>query len=97
MQVQQLLMWSKSFGAVLTPKEMRLAARLILDLEDIRGASELVSDEGTQAKQAEYEAMQQAQAAQQQAAGGQAAAGQEQAPAEANAAEQQAMQKGGGQ
>lgn len=96
MQVQQLLMWSKSFGAVLTPKEMRLAARLILDLEDIRGASELVSDEGTQAKQAEYEAMQQAQAAQQQAAGGQAAAGQEQAPAEANAAEQQAMQKGGG-
>ena len=94
MQVQQLLMWSKSFGAVLTPKEMRLAARLILDLEDIRGASELVSDEGTQAKQAEYEAMQQAQQAQQGAGNAQANAAQEQAPATANEDEQAAMQKG---
>lgn len=97
MQVQQLLMWSKAFGAVLTPQEMRLAARLVLDLEDIRGASELVSDEGTQQKMQEYQQMQQAQAAQQGAVQGQANAAKEQAPAEANEAEQAAMMKGGGE
>lgn len=97
MQVQQLLMWTKTFGAVLTPAEMRLAARLVLDLEDIRGASELVSDEGTQMKTQEYQAAQQAQAAQQGAANQQANAATEQAPAEAGPDEQAAMQKGGGQ
>ena len=97
MQVQQLLMWTKTFGAVLTPTEMRLAARLVLDLEDIRGASELVSDKGTQAKQQEYDAAQQAAAAQQGAAGQQAQAAQEQAPAQAGPDEQAAMQKGGGE
>lgn len=95
MQVQQLLMWTKTFGAVLTPKEMRLAARLVLDLEDIRGASELVSDEGTQQKEQEYAAAQQAQAAQQQAGQQQANAAQETAPAEAGPSEQAAMQRGG--
>lgn len=94
MQVQQLLMWTKTFGAVLTPQEMRMAARLVLDLEDIRGASELVSDEGTQTKTQEYEAAQQAAAAQQGAGTAQANAAKEQAPAEANEAEQAAMQKG---
>lgn len=97
MQVQQLLMWTKTFGAVLTPAEMRLAARLVLDLEDIRGASELVSDEGTQQKTQEYQAAQQAQAAQQQAGQQQAQASQERAPAEAGPDEQAAMQGGGGQ
>jgi len=96
MQVQQLLMWTKTFGAVLTPAELRLAARLVLDLEDIRGASELVSDAGTQQKTQEYEAAQAAQSAQQGAGQAQAAAAQEQAPAEANEAEQAAMAKGGG-
>lgn len=96
MQVQQLLMWTKTFGAVLTPAEMRLAARLVLDLEDIRGASELVSDEGTQAKTQEYEAMQAAQQAQQGAGAAQANAAQEEAPAEADPAAQAAMTKGGG-
>lgn len=96
MQVQQILMWTKAFGAVLTPTEMRLAARLVLDLEDIRGASDLVSDEGTQAKQAEYDAAQQAQAAQQGVGTAQANAAKEQAPAEVGEAEQAAMQGGGG-
>jgi len=97
MQVQQLLMWVKTFGSVLTPAEMRLAARLVLDLEDIRGASDLVSDEGTQQKTQEYEAAQQAQAAQQGAATGQANAAQETAPATANEREQGAMGGGGEQ
>jgi len=96
MQVQQLLMWTKTFGAVLTPSEMRLAARLVLDLEDIRGASELVSDEGTQQKTQEYEAAQAAAQAQQGAGQQQANAAQEQAPAEAGPDEQAAMQGGQG-
>ena len=96
MQVQQLLMWTKTFGAVLTPAEMRLAARLVLDLEDIRGASELVSDEGTQQKTQEYEQAAAAQQAQQGMGMQQANAAKEQAPAEANEAEAAAMQKGGG-
>jgi hypothetical protein len=96
MQVQQLLMWTKTFGQVLTPAEMRLAARLVLDLEDIRGASELVSDEGTQQKTQEYQAQAAAAQAQQQAQTGQANAAQEQAPAQAGPDEQAAMQRGGG-
>lgn len=64
MQVQQLLMWTKTFGAGLTPVEFRFAARLILDLLDIRGATKLISAEGTTAKVEEYEAA--AAAAQQQ-------------------------------
>lgn len=95
MQVQQLLMWTKTFGAVLTPSEMRLAARLVLDLEDIRGASELVSDEGTQQKQQEYDAMMQAQQAQQGAGQQQANAAQEETPAEVDQAKAAAMQEGG--
>jgi len=97
MQVQQLLMWTKTFGAVLTPAEMRLAARLVLDLEDIRGASELVSDEGTQQKTQEYEQMAAAAAAQQGMGKAQADAAKEQAPAEVGETEQMAMQGGGGQ
>jgi hypothetical protein len=66
MQVQQLLMWVKTFGGNLTPVEFRYAAGLIIDLLDIRGKSKLVSDAGTAQKVAEYEAAAQAaQAAQQ--------------------------------
>jgi hypothetical protein len=72
MQVQQLLMWVKTFGETLLPQEMRYAARLVLDILDIRGASKLVSDDGTAAKTAKYQQAQQAAAAQQ--AGGQAEA-----------------------
>jgi hypothetical protein len=92
MQVQQLLMWVKTFGAQLMPQEFRQAAKLILELEDIRGASKLISDQGTQAKEQEYQAAQAAAGAQQ-GAGQQAAetAGEE-APAEAGASEQAAMQ-----
>jgi hypothetical protein len=67
MQVQQLLMWVKTFGASLTPAEFRFSARLILDLLDIRGASKLVTGEGTATKVQEYQMA--AAAAQQQAAG----------------------------
>jgi hypothetical protein len=76
---------------------MRLAAKLVLDLEDIRGASDLVSDSGTQTKQAEYDAAQQSTAAQQGAGAAQAGAAKEQAPAEVGPDEQAAMSEGGGQ
>jgi hypothetical protein len=56
MQVQQLMMWVKTFGEGLTPAEFRFAARLILDLLDIRGASKLVTSEGTATKVQEYQA-----------------------------------------
>jgi hypothetical protein len=92
MQVQQLLMWTKTFGAQLTPQEFRFAAKLILELEDIRGASRLVSDEGTMQKTQEYQAMMQSQQAQQGAADGEAATAGEEAPAEAGASEQAAME-----
>lgn len=55
MQVQQLLMWTKTFGSTLTPVEYRFAAKLILDLLDVRGSSKLVSAEGTSQKMQEYE------------------------------------------
>jgi hypothetical protein len=60
-------MWVKTFGASLTPAEFRFSARLILDLLDIRGASKLVTGEGTATKVQEYQMA--AAAAQQQAAG----------------------------
>lgn len=66
MQVQQLMMWVKTFGAGLTPQEHRYAARLVLDLLDVRGATKLVSIEGTQQKTQEYEMAAEAQALQQQ-------------------------------
>jgi len=97
MQVQQLLMWTKTFGATLTPSEFRYAARLVLDLLDIRGASKLVTDQGTQQKEAEYQQAAQASAAQQGAAGKAAATEKESAPAEANEKEQAAMSGGGQQ
>lgn len=68
MQVQQLMMWVKTFGQTLTPTEYRYAARLILDLLDIRGASKLVTGEGTQQKQGEYDLATQVAQLQQQAA-----------------------------
>lgn len=95
MQVQQLLMWTKAFGQQLTPQEFRYAARLILDLEDIRGASKLVSDEGTAQKTKEYEAAAQAQSGQQAAQGKVDSAAKENAPTQANEKEQAAMEGGG--
>jgi hypothetical protein len=67
MQVQHLLMWVKTFGANLTPTEYRYAARLILDLLDVRGVSKLVSVEGTTQKTQEYQMQAEAAALQQQA------------------------------
>jgi hypothetical protein len=95
MQVQQLLLWTKQFGATLTPQEFRYAAKLILDLLDIRGASKLISAEGTAAKVSEYEAAAAVAAATQRA---QLAAAQQQAvqvPPTANAAQTAAMEQGG--
>lgn len=90
MQVQQLLMWTKSFGAQLTPQEFRFAAKLILEILDIRGVSRLVTDEGTQQKVQEYQMAMQAQGM-----GGGPPTGDpnaEQAPAEAGESEQAAME-----
>lgn len=67
MQVQHLLMWTKTFGGQLTPAEFRYAAGLILDLLDIRGASKLVTAEGTAQKVQEYQIAAEAAAMQQQA------------------------------
>ena len=92
MQVQQLLMWTKSFGAQLTPQEFRYAAKLILEILDIRGISRLVTDEGTQQKVMEYQMAMQAQGM-----GGPAQGdpNQEEAPAEAGESEQAAMEGSG--
>lgn len=68
MQVQQLLMWVKTFGQSLTPTEFRYAARLILDLLDIRGGTQLVTGQGTAQKQGEYDLAAQTAQLQQQAA-----------------------------
>ncbi len=68
MQVQQLLMWVKTFGATLTPTEYRYAARLILDLLDIRGGTQLITGQGTAQKQGEYDLAAQTAQLQQQAA-----------------------------
>jgi hypothetical protein len=97
MQVQQLTMWVKTFGASLQPQEMRFAARLLLDLLDVRGASKLISDEGTanvniQAQGAQ-QAGQQAQAAGQQ----QSEAAQVQAPASIPPEIAAILEGGGGQ
>jgi hypothetical protein len=92
MQVQQLLLWTKTFGATLTPQEFRFAARLILDLLDIRGASKLVSAEGTMQKTQEYEAAAAAAAAQQQAQQKQAEQANVDVPATADAAAVGAME-----
>lgn len=88
MQVQQLLMWTKAFGAQLTPQEFRYAAKLILDILDIRGATRLVTDEGTMQKTQEYQMMMAAQGM-----GGppQGNPEGEEAPAEADPDEQAAM------
>ena len=91
MQVQQLLMWTKTFGAQLMPDEFRYAGKLILELEDIRGASRLISDQGTMAKTQEYQAAMAAQGATQGAAGDAAQVEGEEAPTEAGASEQAAM------
>jgi hypothetical protein len=74
MQVQQLLMWVKTFGGSMVPTEFRYAARLILDLLDIRGASKLITGEGTTQKQQEYDMQAQATAMQSQAGAKQAQA-----------------------
>lgn len=66
MQVQHLLMWVKTFSANLTPTETRYAARLILDLLDVRGATMLVTSEGTAQKQQEFDMASEAAALQQQ-------------------------------
>lgn len=95
MQVQQLLLWTKAFGATLTPQEFRYAARLILDLLDIRGASKLVSDAGTIQKTQEYEAAAAAAAAQQQVQAKAAAQQNVDVPATADAAATAAMGGGG--
>lgn len=97
MQVQQLLMWTKTFGQQLTPQEFRYAAKMVLDLLDIRGSSKLVSDEGTSQKVKEYEAAAAAQQGQQAAAGQQTAAAAETAPPQVNEKQAQAMEKGGQQ
>lgn len=60
MQVQQLLLLADKFGAVMLPQELRLLARLVLELEDIRGASRVISEEGTQEKTQDYEMQRQA-------------------------------------
>lgn len=67
MQVQHLLMWVKTFSANLIPTEQRYAARLILDLLDIRGSTKLVSIEGTTQKEQEFKMASEAAAQQQQA------------------------------
>lgn len=94
MQVQQLMMWVKTFGATLTPTENRFAAKLVLDLLDVRGSSRLVSDAGTAQKVQEYQAAQQAALAQQGAAAGQAAASQVPAPSQVDASQAAAIQGG---
>lgn len=66
MQVQHLLMWVKTFAVNLTPIETRYAAKLILDLLDVRGSTKLVSTEGTVQKQQEFEMAAEAAALQQQ-------------------------------
>lgn len=68
MQVQHLIMWVKTFGPNLTPVETRACATLVLDLLDIRGVSKLVSVDGTQQKQQEYDAQSQAAGLQQSSA-----------------------------
>jgi hypothetical protein len=55
MQVQQLTMFAEKFGANLVPGEMRLLMRLILESSDLRGASRVVSAEGTNEKTQDYE------------------------------------------
>lgn len=67
MQVQHLLMWVKTFGQNLTPPEQRYAARLVLDLLDVRGAGKLVTPEATAKSQSTYDAQSEATDHQQQA------------------------------
>lgn len=92
MQVQQLLMWTKTFGQAQTPAEFRATARLILDLEDIRGASVIISDAGTQEKVQEYEAAKAAQQAQQGANQQQADVARQSAPGTVDADAANAME-----
>lgn len=94
MQVQHLLMWTKTFGANLTPTEMRYAAKLILDLLDVRGATKLVSADGTMAKQQEYDMQAQGSALQQQGAIQQGKLGQINVPPTVGPAAAQAMGAG---
>lgn len=94
MQVQHLLMWVKTFGANLTPPETRYAARLVLDLLDVRGATKLVSEEGTSQKTMEYQQAAEAAALQQQGAITQGQLGRVNVPPTAGPGEAQAMGAG---
>lgn len=86
MQVQQLMLWTRTFGQALTPVEFRFAAHLILDLLDVRGATKLVSAEGTQQKMMEYQAAAMAAQQQQKAASRQAEAANVETPATVDSA-----------
>jgi hypothetical protein len=55
MQIQQLTLFADKFGANLLPQEMRLLMRLILEDADLRGASRVISAEGTMQKTQDYE------------------------------------------
>lgn len=93
MQVQQVLLWVRTFGANLTPQEFRFAARLVLELLDIRGASKLVSAEGTAQKTQEYEMAAQAAQMQTQLQNKQVAVANVDVPPEMAAAEAQQQQE----
>jgi hypothetical protein len=94
MQVQHLLMWVKTFGDNLTPSETRYCAKLVLDLLDVRGSTKLVSAEGTQQKDMEYQQAAEAAALQQQGTIRQGQAARVNVPPTANPGEAQAMGAG---
>lgn len=97
MQVQQLLLWTKTFGAALTPQEFRYAAQQILDLLDIRGSSKFVTAEGTVQKTQEYEMAAQAAAMQQRVQNKATAQANVDVPPTADGAQAAAMDGGGGE
>lgn len=80
MTIQQFVMWVKTYGAVLQPQEMREAAKLHLDLMDIRGTSKVLSDQGNTATAASAQAAGQAANTGNEAATDAAQASQETAP-----------------
>jgi len=63
MQVQQLLTFVDKFGASLKPYEARYLARLVLESLDVRGATQIVSDQGTAETTQDYERQRMAQQA----------------------------------
>lgn len=66
MVAQQLMLAADKFGAIMTPKELRLLATEFFETLDIRGSSLIISEEGTNEKQQDYEMQRQAAMAQMQ-------------------------------